>query len=159
MGSSACGVPLVSDVAEMPSNRGQSCGLCAVECPALAISIKRFAVGDIRDRIVRTVQGSREAVTRVDIVCIQDIENQQYLWDCVAASNGDVVARIPVVCAARAEEVDMMKPFELGVKSVTVRRCEKCRYHGADDRLSKRVVRTQEILDSAGLDGQSLTLE
>ncbi len=55
------GVPAVEDVAVMTSDMCQSCGLCAVECPALAISIKRFEVGDIATRIVRADEELRPA--------------------------------------------------------------------------------------------------
>jgi len=148
------GVPVVTDVATMCSDLCQSCGLCAVECPGLAISIRRFAVGDIRDRIVRLVKNAGSPVTRVEIVCANDAESRLALQDRIE----DGVAIVPISCAARAEEVDMMKPFELGVQTVAVRRCESCRYDGAMDRLEKRVVRTQSILTAAGIGGDKLEL-
>lgn len=152
------GVPAVDDVAVMASEMCQSCGLCAPECPGLAISIRRFAVGDIRHRIVQLVQGAGRPVRRVEIVCSQDAVTREALLDRVEGSNGDSTAILPVSCAARVEEVDMMKPFELGVQAVVVRRCEKCRYPGADDRLAKRVNRTKGILDAAGVGGDKLSL-
>jgi NADPH-dependent glutamate synthase beta subunit-like oxidoreductase/Fe-S-cluster-containing hydrogenase component 2 len=148
------GVPVVTDVAMMHSDLCQSCGLCAVECPGLAISIRRFAVGDIRDRIVRLITNADSAVTRVEIVCANDAASRLALQDRIE----DGVAIVPVSCAARAEEVDMMKPFELGVQTVAVRRCDICRYDGAMDRLEKRVVRTQSILTAAGIGGDKLEL-
>ncbi len=153
------GVPVIrDDVAVMTSEMCQACGLCAIECPAMAISIKRFAVGDIRDRIVQLVEGSDAPVSRVEIACAQDAESREQLRDRVESVNGDVVAIVAVPCAARAEEVDMMKPFELGVQSVVVRLCETCRYRGADERLARRVGRTQSILDAAGVGADKLSL-
>lgn len=152
------GVPVVDDVAVMGSEMCQACGLCAAECPAVAISIKRFAVGDIRNRIVRLLQSAEQRVTRVDIVCAQDIETREGLRDRIATLNGHVVATLPVTCAARADEVDMMKPFELGVETVTVRMCSECRYRGADDRLAKRVGRTKQLLEEAGISADRLSL-
>ena len=154
------GVPAVDEVAIMKSEMCQACGLCAVECPARCISVKRFfAVGDIKSRIVTLMEGSETPVTRVEIVCGQDAEAREEMIDRIATVNGDVIARVPVTCAALAEEVDMMKPFELGAEAVVVSRCRQCRYRGADDRLSKRVDRTREILAAAGLDGDKLILE
>jgi len=153
------GVPAIrDDVAVMCSEMCQACGLCAVECPAVAIRIKRFAVGDIRDRIIALVEGSEQPVTRVEIACAQDAEHRDQLRDRVETLNGDVVATVPVPCAARADEVDMMKPFELGVSSVVVRLCSTCRYRGADERLARRVGRTQTLLDAAGIGGDKLSL-
>jgi len=152
------GVPAVDDVAVMSSEMCQSCGLCAVECPAVAISIKRFEIGDIASRIVRLMKNSEAQVTRLEIVCNQDAEKREDVLERVYSMNGDVVGRVPVTCAALAGEVDMMKPFELGARTVVVRRCSTCRYSGADDRIEKRVARTREILDAAGVGGDNLQL-
>ena len=154
------GVPVVDEVALMSSEMCQACGLCSVECPARCISIKRFfEVGDIKSRIVKLVEGAEAPVTRVEIVCAQDAETRMEVIDRIVSVNGDVVARVPVSCAALADEVDMMKPFELGAEAVVVRRCRECRFRGADDRLAKRLNRTKDILKEVGVDQERLTLE
>ena len=153
-------VPVVEDVAVMASEMCQACGLCTVECPANCISVKRFyAVGDIRERIVKLLKQSEAQVTGVEIVCRQDAERREDVMDRIVAEDGQVVVRVPVTCAALAEEVDMMKPFEFGVQRVVVRTCSDCRFSGAMDRLQKRVGRTREILEAAGLEGHRLVLE
>ena len=152
------GVPVVDDVAVMCSEMCQACGLCATECPARAISIVRFSVGDIAGRIVRLMQGADRPVTRLEIACAQDATERRELQDRIEALNGEVVATVPVTCAALADEVDMMKPFEFDVQSVVVRMCSTCRYRGADDRLCKRVARTRGILDAVGVGGDRLSL-
>jgi ferredoxin len=152
------GVPAVDETAVMQSEMCQACGLCATECPAIAISIKRFSVGDIAGRITELMQGSGQQVTRLEICCAQDAETRAELVPRITPVNGDVVGRVPVNCAALADEVDMMKPFELGAETVVVRMCAPCRYKGADDRLAKRVARTKRILDECGIGGERLTL-
>ena len=154
------GVPVVDEVALMSSDMCQACGLCAVECPAKCITIKRFyTVGDIRDRIVKLMEQAEAPVTRVEIVCAQDAERREDVLDRIWQFDGELIARVPVTCAALAGEVDMMKPFELGARSVLVSRCKECRFRGAEDRLHKRVGRTREILESAGINGDRLVLE
>jgi coenzyme F420-reducing hydrogenase delta subunit len=149
---------VVDSVAVMCSEMCQACGLCAVECPANAISIQRYAVGDIAARIVSVMQGCGRPVSRLEIVCAQEAQSREELRDRVVTVDGEVVAMVPVTCAALADEVDMMKAFELGAGSAVVRRCSQCRYRGADDRLAKRVARTREILDAAGIGGDRLSL-
>ena len=104
------------------------------------------------------IGSSEQPVTRVEMVCSQDAETREELHDRIVSQNGDVVAILPVTCAARVEEVDMMKPFEFGAQQVVVKRCRECRYRGAMDRVSKRVGRTQSILTAAGIDGDRLSL-
>ena len=152
------GVPLVDDVAVMGSELCQACGLCAAECPAMAISIRRYAVGDISARIVELMQGAPGQVARLEIVCAQEADTRAGLQDHVRSDNGEDVGYVAVTCAALADEVDMMKPFELGAREVVVRMCSTCRYRGADDRLAKRVARTKELLDAAGVGGDRLSL-
>ena len=108
---------------------------------------------------MRLIEGAQAVVTRVEIVCAQDAEKREDVLDGIVKLDGEVVARVPVTCAALAGEVDMMKPFEFDVRSVVVRRCKECRYRGADDRLSKRVERTRGILDAAGVGGERLILQ
>ncbi len=153
------GVPVVDDIAVMCSDLCQACGLCAVECPARAISIRRFAVGDIRDRITALLADTKLEVKRVIICCNQDAEDAESLVDRIELTDDGVVAVFPVACAARAEEVDMMKPFEYGVETVVVRTCGDCRYPGALDRIQKRVARTSSILAAAGIGGDRLQYE
>ncbi len=152
------GVPVVDDVASMSSDICQACGLCEIECPALAITIKRFALGDIKNRIIKLMEDANEKVSCVEITCVQDALTREDVQDRIIKDNGEIVAKVPVTCAARAEEVDMMKPFELGAQTVVVKRCSKCRYHGAEDRLAKRVARTKDILNAAGVGSDKLIL-
>ncbi|NLW50669.1 MAG: FAD-dependent oxidoreductase [Candidatus Brocadiaceae bacterium] len=152
------GVPMVDDVALMTSDICQACGLCVAECPAGAIRIGRHAVGDIAGRIAELLKRADRPVTCVEIACARGAESRVALQDHVHARNGDEVGHIAVACAALADEVDMMKPFEFGVREVVVRMCDDCRYRGAGDRLSKRVERTKRLLDAAGVGGERLRL-
>ena len=154
------GVPAIEDVAFMTSEMCQSCGLCAVECPTRCISIERFySVGSITERMEDLVEDADRPVREVEIICGQDARTREELIDRLISVNGHEKARLPVTCAALVDEVDMMKPYELDVSSVVVKRCSECRYRGATGRLSRRVDRTKKLLESAGYDGGSLVLE
>jgi len=152
------GVPVVDDVAVMCSEQCQACGLCAVECPAMAIRIQRFAVGDIRQRVERLLADARAPVARVEFPCTEDLFTSDALFDRLEHRDGDLVAVVPVRCVARLEEVDLMKPFELGAGAVRVQPCRECRFPAAVGRLAKRMDHTRAILRAAGVDGDRLEL-
>jgi ferredoxin len=151
-------VPVVGRTAVMLSERCQSCGLCAPECPARAISIARLAGLDLPARISRLLEQTPEAVDRVEIVCARDANSREELADCVVAENGLSYARFPVSCAALADEVAMMKPFEFGVGSVSVVLCRECGFEGAEQRLAGRAERVRRLLDDVGIGGVNLSL-
>lgn len=150
----------IEEVASMPAEICQACGLCAAECPADCIIIQRISdAPDIRERMVELVRNADETVTAVEIVCARESQSREELLDRVVPCNGDVAAVLPVSCAAVAREVDMMKPFELGIRRVSVRECGGCPYDRAHDRLRKRVNRTRQILEEVGVAGDRLILE
>ena len=152
------GVPDVNEVAKMASEMCQACGLCAVECPAVAISIRRLMPIDPRQRMSALMEEPHLKATRLEYCCSHEVYEREALEDRIVKKNGDVVAVIMVPCVALLDEVDMMKPFEWDVQQVIVRSCLECRIPGAEDRLRKRLTRTQGILDAAGVGGDRLVL-
>jgi ferredoxin len=151
------GVPSVDGGAVMRSEQCQSCGLCAVECPAGAIAVERLSGLDLAVRIADVLGGLSASVDRVEIVCARDAESREALTDCVVELGGERVARFPVSCAALADEVAMMKPFEFGVRDVSVIACRECCFEGAEPRLARRVERVRSLLAEAGVAGAGLT--
>jgi len=153
------GVPEVKDVACMASEMCQACGLCAAECPALAISITRFSPGDLRRRVSDLLGNTNSSGYKVEFRCMQDVYTREDLMDRWIQDKGEMKAVVMVPCAALVDEVDMMKPFEWDAASVVVRHCSGCRYEGAEDRIQKRLARTKLLLEEAGVGKDLLTLE
>lgn len=152
------GVPAVDDVAVMSSDLCQSCGLCVVECPARAISTRTFDVGDVRSRTRALIESAVAPVSRVELRCTEDATTREELADRIVAVDGETVAVVCLRCAALADEVDMMVPFDYGVETVSVVRCNDCRYTGAAGRLARRVERVRALLDAAGFEPARLEL-
>jgi NADPH-dependent glutamate synthase beta subunit-like oxidoreductase len=151
-------VPTVGDGAVMRSDMCQSCGLCAVECPTFAIRIERLEGLDLSARVASLLGGAGAGVDAVEIVCAREAESRMGLSDGIDESSGLRVARFPLSCAALADEVAMMKPFEFGVPTVRVVTCAECALEGAESRLAARVARTRALLDEAGIGGANLVL-
>mgnify|MGYP006283315189 CR=1 FL=1 len=152
--------PTIEDIANMPAEICQACGLCAAECPADCIMIQRIEdAPTVPERVQELIDGTEQTVTTVEIVCAHDAKTREELVDRLEKRNGTSAAILPVGCAGATREVDMLKPFELGVKDVKVRLCSDCIFEGADDRIRKRVARTKELLEEVGLSGDQLVLE
>jgi ferredoxin len=142
----------------MQSEQCQSCGLCVPECPANAISVERLSGLDLVGRIVRVLDVGGAPVDRVEIVCARDAESREDLRDTTAVVDDARVARFPVSCAALADEIAMMKPFQFGVREVAVVACSECCFEGAVSRLGRRVQRVRGLLEEAGVGAASLSL-
>ena len=152
--------PTIEDIANMPAEICQACGLCAAECPADCIIIQRIEdAPTVPERIEELIGGTEQTVSSVEIVCAHDARTRDELVDRLEKRNGTSAAILPMGCAGATREVDMMKPFEFGVREVKVRLCSHCIFEGAHDRIRKRVARTQELLEEVGLSGDQLVLE
>lgn len=132
--------PEVAGTALMKVDYCQACGLCAAECPAEAISIGAGeAIGQALTGEEVTVFACREAL----------LLPHRY------SKVGRQV--IGVSCAARTDELAILKAFEAGSERVLILCCPdgECRY-GATNRLEERTKGLKALLDEIGIGSDKL---
>lgn len=156
------GVPSIKGVGWAPAVACQACGVCAIECPAAAITMNAIDPLEAHDA-VSAVMAGRSDVETLLIACAQH-----------RATTSDPphppgVVEAAVTCAGRIRVEDVLHAYELGARRVVVSVCaggmigEKdadlaCRYREAGVRAEQRLSRVAELLPQIGLDFESFSV-
>ncbi|MGB8991995.1 MAG: FAD-dependent oxidoreductase [Desulfobaccales bacterium] len=133
-------VPYMEAQAVFPEETCIACGLCASQCPAFAIHIRRLEPMEMRRRVAEILRkGHREII----FACMRGITSREELkatdtvwWDCLKILQPE----------------DLLAPFELGAAGLVLKECrEDCRLETAAAWLHRLVNRTNEMLVTVGL--------
>jgi len=156
------GVAKVDRVASTPPQQCLTCGLCAAECPAVAISLSRFGTDRVKQELARlaTVKKPGDKPVLVSFNCIYEAATRESLKPGEELLAKDGVLKILVPCVARLKLTELLMPFEQGADAVAVIACGQgeCVYPTAEDRLDLRVRRAKQILDEIKLGGHRINL-
>jgi heterodisulfide reductase subunit A len=133
----------------------QACGICAAECPALAIDIKLNEDTNIMGKALQSLDGSFITVFTCQY-SVPEISSPDY----VATKNPEGVNQVSLLCNNRIDVAHILAAFEAGADGVLVAACpdEKCRHNKGIDWPGIRVERAKEVLESAGIGASRLEL-
>ncbi len=153
------GVPIIGSdgKVQIRLDQCQACGICARECPAMSIDLRR----DQHETIPAQLEAlgvSLEALKYTEDPVLV-VFRCHYGWH---VENGSPEAPtgarvVDMLCSARVDITDLMKAFELGADGVMVAVCpdDACHLKG-EERIKARVERTKGIMDAIGLGGDRL---
>jgi heterodisulfide reductase subunit A2 len=123
------------------------CGICAAECPAVAIQLPAFTDEDLAAAL-----GARPSVT------VLACENSALPAADAAAARASVggakVQLVRVPCAGKVDPRTVLQALERGAEKVLILGChpESCRYLTGATRASSRAKRLIAALEKAGVD-------
>ena len=157
------GIPEIrGDKAFIDPTTCQSCGFCASECPAEAISVK------MTDEHLLELQTGLDAIeagrspsggdATVGFVC-----QFGHAWG--GDTTFDAVAELPdnvrvvrVLCPARLAPDDILRAFQYGAEKVFLTLCagNYCHYKSGGGLAERRVDYVRTLLDGAGIGGDKL---
>ncbi len=157
------GVPEIQgDKAYMDPSTCQSCGFCASECPADAISVKLTGehLLELQTGIDALEAGwsPSSGPATVGFVC-----QFGHAWGADAAF--DAVSKLPehvrvvrVLCPARLAPLDILRAFEDGAERVFLTVCGKdyCHYKSGNGLAERRLAYVRTLLDGVGIGGDKL---
>ncbi len=154
------GVPIIGDEGKVQIrlDQCQACGICARECPALSIDLRRDQHETIPaqlDALGMNLEALAHTASPVIVAyrCHYGWHTEDGVED-EAPSGARVV---DMLCSARVDIQDILKAFQLGADGVLVAVCPDDDCHlKADERVRARVDRTKALLDAIGLDGRRL---
>lgn len=159
------GVARVDRTAVMPAQECQTCGLCAAECPAAAISLLRFATNGMKETLKAILAKSNGAkIARPFVVsycCLNETTGREFLRKQTEEEiEKSGVLRVLIPCVSRLSTVDLISPFELGADKVAVLACREngCFYAEAEELLARRIVMVGKFLDEIGVGRENIQL-
>jgi len=151
---------MIGDKAYMDPLTCQSCGICAAECPARAITVKttKEHMLELRTGLDAIEAEDTGAPAIVGFVCqFGHVWGADHTFE-VAKKLPDNVRLVQVLCPARLEPIDFLRAFEDGVERVFVTICgpNYCHYKTGNGLTERRLDYVRAILDGAGIGGDKL---
>jgi ferredoxin len=135
-------VPRVNAEAKFPEEGCLACGLCAIECPAYAISIRRFDQEMIEQKI------SLALSKRSDNTAVFEC-----LYRYISRIAMELTDTILIPCLATLSREHMIHAFEQGAEAVIIKQCpdKGCKLAIALPRLLHRVQYLKKDLEAIGI--------
>jgi formate dehydrogenase beta subunit len=146
------------DKAYMDPVTCQSCGLCASECPAGAITVQMTGEHLLESQIVASDGGTADTPAVIGFIC-----QFGHAWG--ADRTYDIESDLPqnvrivrVLCPGRLGPMDILRAFEGGAERVFLTRCagDYCNYKIGSKLAEGRLDYVRSILDGAGIGGDKL---
>jgi formate dehydrogenase beta subunit len=151
------GVPVPGrEIAEIDASQCQSCGLCAAECPASAISLERRGKEDLRTELETLVESARQESPEILVIgfyCRYDsplgppLDSEDVYW-------------IGRYCTGNLKESEILYPFELAVEGVILHACaiDICRFRDGARWMAEHTKRAKKILHETGVGEERLSV-
>jgi formate dehydrogenase beta subunit len=149
-----------SGTIQIPAEQCQACGICAAECPAKAIALRKpYDRRHIAEELEHVLKSAAESKLRPIIVgfCCQyglfGTGTLASLWRGARAG----VWIVPVLCVAKVEGDHILRAFEMGAEGVFVAGCgEQCARENTASWVRQHVERVKKILAQVGLEPERL---
>ncbi|MHC4124242.1 MAG: hydrogenase iron-sulfur subunit [Planctomycetota bacterium] len=142
----AVGIDIDNGTASISAVDCQRCGICAAQCPAIAIQLPLYT-----DEQIITEVGDKPRIT------VFACENSAYPAATSAAVNGCEynanIRLIRVPCAGKVDSRQVLQTLQRGAEKVMILGChlENCQYLNGSTRAVKRIEQLNNTLEKAGI--------
>jgi NADPH-dependent glutamate synthase beta subunit-like oxidoreductase/coenzyme F420-reducing hydrogenase delta subunit len=145
---------------QIPADQCQACGVCAVECPARVIVLRkphdRRHIDRELDHIVQTAEQSNSRPLIIGFCCQYGLFGTGSLAGLWRGAKGSI-SIVPVLCTAKVEADHMLRAFEVGAEGVFVAGCgEQCARENTDFWVQQRIAKVRQTLSQLRLEPERL---
>jgi|Deesub1362A_J573_1020465.scaffolds.fasta_scaffold00150_73 putative selenate reductase YgfK subunit len=141
-------------VAKVNQNLCKGCGTCAVECPALAISMTNFTNEKLSNLVMEAKKIWRDNEPRI----VAFICNWSHREDINQLKEKASFQIIPVKCTGRVDPYHILQAFQTGADGVLIIGCSEndCHYGFGALTTAKRIKETKIWLKAVGINPEKL---
>lgn len=146
---------------QIPVDQCQACGVCAAECPARAITLRKpydsRSISEELDHVMKAAASEKSSGPLIiGFCCRYGLFGTGALSGIWRGSRPGLWV-VPVLCTARVEAHHMLRPFEIGAEGVFVAGCgEQCARENTDYWVRQRIERARRYLGQIGLEPERL---
>lgn len=135
----------------------KGCGTCAVECPAMAISMTNFT----DEKILSSISGPPEAWKSNELRVLVFVCNRCYDGDQKSLKNISNVHVVPVKCVGRVDHLHILRAFQSGASGVLLAGCHRsdCHYISGFSLAEERTKEVRAWLGAIGIEPRRLGTE
>jgi len=150
-------IKVEKSVAKVNHDLCKGCGACAVECPAIAISMSNFANEKILTSIMEAPKTWGSSEPHILAFTCDWCHNQNFdqLKECSSAQI------IPIKCTGRIDPLHVLQAFWTGADGILIIGCQNpdCHYAFGSSVAEKRVKETKDWLEAVGIEPERLRME
>ncbi len=148
-----------SGTIQIPVDQCQACGICVAECPAKVIVLRkpydRRHITEELEHVLETAEPQLQPLI-ISFCCqygLYGTGTLARLWRRARAG----IKIVPVLCVAKIEASQMLRPFERGAEGVFIAGCgEQCARENTAPWLLSRVYKVREVLQQIGFEPERL---
>jgi len=150
-------IKVEKSVAKVDSTLCKSCGTCAVECPAMAISMSNFT----NERILASIRGAQETWRSNEPHVLAFVCNWAYNGNTDQLKEHRESDSVQVKCAGRVDPLHVLQAFRMGADGVLIVSClnSDCHYAFGASVAAKRMEETKRWLKAIGMEPERLRIE
>ena len=149
------GVPTPGEKkANIDISQCQACGICAAECPALAINVRLETDEESRRKLAKAINSAKKESPKdftIEFFC-------DYLRPDKTPKGTAKTFRVGKPCLGRVDALQLLRPFEEGATYVQISKCKRqeCHFKGCDEWIDKHVRSARKILQELGIDAERI---
>ncbi|GAH80866.1 unnamed protein product, partial [marine sediment metagenome] len=141
---------------QIPADQCQACGICAAECPAKAIVLRkpydRRHITEELDYIVKSAAQSKSKPLIIGFCCQYGLFGTGALAGLWRGAKAGIWI-VPVLCAAKVEAAHILRAFEIGAEGVFIAGCgEQCARENTAFWVRQRVEKVRRTLAQLDLE-------
>jgi len=150
-------IKVEKSVAKVNSDLCKGCGTCAVECPAIAISMSNFS----DEKILNSIEEGSKRWEGNNLRILAFICDWSHKSEINELKENPNVCLVPIKCTGRVDQLHILRALEKGADGILIITCHNsdCHYVSGASVSRKRLEEVKKWLKAVGIEPERLQIE